>query len=126
MAESTYVIERALRAGYIPRSFLTSEEHLTLIRDVVAQLPALGAAGAARVIPVFVAAAADLEGITGYRVHRGALAAMQRPALPSVAEILGSDSNERRRIVVLEDIVDHTNVGAIFRSVAALRSEEHT
>src|SRR5690625_5949409 len=65
MAESTYVIERALRAGHIPRSFLTSEQHLPLIRDVVAQLPALGAAGAARVIPVFVAAAADLEGITG-------------------------------------------------------------
>lgn len=123
MAESTYVIERALRAGHIPRSFLTSEQHLPLIRDVVAQLPALGAAGAARVIPVFVAAAADLEGITGYRVHRGALAAMQRPALPSVAEILGSDSNERRRIVVLEDIVDHTNVGAIFRSVAALGAD---
>src|SRR5690625_5962986 len=120
MSESTYVIERALRAWHIPRSFLTSEQHLPLIRDVVAQLPALGAAGAARVIPVFVAAAADLEGITGYRVHRGALAAMQRPALPSVAEILGSDSNERRRIVVLEGVVVINIVGGIFRSVTVL------
>ncbi len=123
MAESTYVIQRALAAGHVPRSFLTSWQHLPIIKDVVAQLPTESTGGQAEVIPVFVAPDAVLEQITGFRVHRGALAAMQRPALPSVAEILGNGLDARRRIVVLEDIVDHTNVGAIFRSVAALGAD---
>lgn len=127
MAESTYVIERALGAGHVPRSFLTSEKHLPSIEDVVAQLPAAVRATWPEVVPVYVASSEVLERITGYRVHRGALAAMQRPALPSVEELLagtaGSTAAQPRRIVVLEDVVDHTNVGAIFRSVAGLGAD---
>jgi tRNA G18 (ribose-2'-O)-methylase SpoU len=70
-------------------------------------------------IPVHLADADQLEAITGYRVHRGALAAFHRPELPDPAALLAS----AHRVVVLEDIVDHTNVGAIFRSVAALGAD---
>jgi tRNA G18 (ribose-2'-O)-methylase SpoU len=70
-------------------------------------------------IPVHLAEPDQLEAITGYRVHRGALAAFERPRLPDLAELLA----DARRVVVLEDIVDHTNVGAIFRSVAALGAD---
>ena len=73
-------------------------------------------------VPVFVADAQTLRAITGFHLHRGALAAMHRPPLAPVGElIVGLCSGEGPvRVVVLEDIVDHTNVGAIFRSVAAL------
>ena len=57
-----------------------------------------------------------VEAITGFHLHRGALAAMQRPVLPTLAEVLDG----ARRVLVLEDVVDHTNVGAVFRSAAAL------
>ena len=60
-----------------------------------------------------------LEQLTGFVMHRGALASMHRPELPSVAELL----RDARRVVVLEDIVDHTNVGAIFRAVAGLGAD---
>lgn len=119
MAESTYVIERALNAGHRPRSFLTSQRHLPLIEDVVAQLPTQLRAAWDSDPVTYVVAEEVMEQITGYRVHRGALAAMQRPILPTVEQVLGKVS-ARGRIVILEDIVDHTNVGAIFRSVAAL------
>jgi tRNA G18 (ribose-2'-O)-methylase SpoU len=73
-------------------------------------------------IPVLLADGALLEQVTGFHVHRGALAAMQRPELPSVAELLatGRGGGPARRVAVLEDVVDHTNVGAVFRSAAAL------
>ena len=66
--------------------------------------------------PVYVAARPVLAELTGYDVHRGALAAMDRKPLPSVAEVLSG----ARRVVVLEDVNDHTNIGAIFRSAAGL------
>lgn len=69
--------------------------------------------------PVFVGPDALLEQLTGFNMHRGALAAMHRPALPSVAEVV----RDARLVVVLEDIVDHTNVGAVFRSVAGLGAD---
>jgi tRNA G18 (ribose-2'-O)-methylase SpoU len=68
---------------------------------------------------VYVGEAAVLEQLTGYNLHRGALAAMHRPPLVPVADLLAG----ARRIVILEDIVDHTNVGAIFRSVAGLGAD---
>ena len=70
-------------------------------------------------VPVHVGDAALLEGITGFHLHRGAIASMHRPALPAVQDVLRG----ARRVVVLEDLVDHTNVGAVFRSVAALGAD---
>ena len=98
IAESSTVLARALAAGHRPRS--------------VPDAP--GAADAA--VPVYVAAEPVLEAITGFHVHRGALAAMHRPPLPTVDDVVAG----ARRVAVLEDIVDHTNVGAAFRSAAAL------
>ena len=73
-------------------------------------------------MPVFVAPEDILEQMTGFHLHRGALAAMQRPVLPALNELLATARGGRpaRRVVVLEDLVDHTNVGAAFRSAAAL------
>jgi tRNA G18 (ribose-2'-O)-methylase SpoU len=107
IAEGTKVITRAVAAGYPVRSVLLGKSRL-------ADLPAL--AGAAVHAPVFVVPDAVAESLTGYRVHRGALASLARKPLPVVAAVL----NGARRIVVLEDLVDHGNVGAIFRCAAAL------
>jgi len=126
MAESTYVIERALGAGHAPRSFLTAAKYLPQILDVVAQLPATVRAPWSGRVPVYVASSQVLEQITGFRVHRGALAAMHRPKLMPMGELLQGDlatGSAPGRVVVLENIVDHTNVGAIFRSVAALGAD---
>ena len=109
IAESSKVIERALRAGHVPRSVLMTERWLADVEPLVAGLDG----------EIFVGDAALLETLTGYHLHRGALAAMHRPELPSVESLLAG----ARRVVVLEDIVDHTNVGAIFRAVAGLGAD---
>ncbi|MDR0482407.1 MAG: RNA methyltransferase [Cellulomonadaceae bacterium] len=115
MAESSAVIRRALAAGHRPRSLLMAEKWLDSLADVLAD-PGLIPPDT----PVFVASEPVLQDITGFHLHRGALAAMHRPALPSVAEVLAGGGQAARRIAILEDIVDHTNVGAAFRSAAAL------
>jgi tRNA G18 (ribose-2'-O)-methylase SpoU len=107
MAESFEVISRAMDAGTVPRSFLMSEKWLEKFAPLYSRFPE---------VPVFVGAEPLLEQLTGFHLHRGALAAMQRPELPEVAEVLRT----ARTVAVLEDIVDHTNVGAMFRSAAAL------
>jgi tRNA G18 (ribose-2'-O)-methylase SpoU len=109
IAESAKVIRRAIAAGCAPRSVLLEEKWLAGLEQVLAPFD----------IPVHLADPDELEEITGYRVHRGALAAFERPPLPDPAALLAT----ARRIVVLEDIVDHTNVGAIFRSVAGLGAD---
>ncbi|MCU1527029.1 MAG: rRNA methyltransferase [Frondihabitans sp.] len=109
IAESSKVITRALAAGHIPRSVLLSERWLPEIEPLVADFEG----------DVFVGDAVLLEELTGYHLHRGALASMHRPPLRPVSEILEG----ARRVVVLEDIVDHTNVGAIFRAVAGLGAD---
>ncbi|MFH5822686.1 TrmH family RNA methyltransferase [Georgenia sp. AZ-5] len=116
VAESSNVIRRAVEAGHRPRSFLMAEKWLTSMEPVVA-----AAAGGADV-PVFVAEEPVLRAITGFHLHRGALAAMHRPPLAGVRELLESARGGRgaRRVAILEDIVDHTNVGAMFRSAAGL------
>jgi tRNA G18 (ribose-2'-O)-methylase SpoU len=109
IAESEKVIRRALHAGHRPRSYLMAQRWLTDLADLVAQAEADGT-------PVFVGEHDVIERLTGFHLHRGALASMQRPELPTVAALVA----EARRVLVLEDIVDHTNVGAVFRSAAAL------
>ncbi|MFC5379636.1 TrmH family RNA methyltransferase [Aquipuribacter nitratireducens] len=109
MAESTQVIRRALRAGHRLRSVLVAPRWLPEIDDVLA-------AAAAQAAPVLVAEEALLEAITGFHLHRGALASVHRPALRPVADVVAG----ARRVAVLEDVVDHTNVGAVFRGAAAL------
>jgi tRNA G18 (ribose-2'-O)-methylase SpoU len=107
IAESSRVLRRALAAGHRPRSFFLAEKWLADLQDVLGAYPD---------VPAFIGSAALLEEITGFHLHRGAMAAMQRPAPVPLHELLA----EARRVAVLEDIVDHTNVGAIFRSAAAL------
>ena len=109
IAESAKVIARALAAGHRPRSVLLLEQWLP---DVTALLEQYD-------VPVFIGTAELLETLTGFEMHRGALASMHRPALPDPAELL----RDARRVVIIEDVVDHTNVGAIFRSVAGLGAD---
>ena len=110
IAESAKVLERALRAGHHPRSVLVQQKWLP---DVAVLL------GDDSATPVYVVAPKVAESLTGYAVHRGALAAMHRPPPASVADVVAG----ARTVVVLEDIVDHTNVGAAFRSAAALGAD---
>lgn len=112
LAESEKVIRRALAAGHRPRALLMGERWLTDLADVVEQAEGDG-------VPVYTGSAQVIEGITGYNLHRGALASMHRPELPSLADVLDG----ARRVLVIEDVVDHTNVGAIFRSAAALGTD---
>lgn len=107
MAESYNVIERALEAGAQPRSFMMSEKWLEKFSPLFSGFPD---------VPVFVGTESELESTTGFHVHRGALASMQRPRERSVESVLEG----ARTVAVLENIVDHTNVGAMFRSAAAL------
>jgi tRNA G18 (ribose-2'-O)-methylase SpoU len=137
MAEGEKVIRRAIAAGYGVRSTLVTPDRLAGLADVA------GACGG----PVYVISHEVAERVTGYRVHRGALASMNRRALPSVADVLagrgqaeaalnaaslnaaspdarpGREPGWPRRIVVLEDLVDHGNVGGIFRCAAALGTD---
>jgi tRNA G18 (ribose-2'-O)-methylase SpoU len=112
IAESTKVIARALAAGHRPRAFLLVEQWLP---DVEALLAGYDFDD----VPVYVGDGELLKRLTGFDMHRGALASMHRPVLPTVEALL----RDARRVVVLEDIVDHTNVGAIFRSVAGLGAD---
>lgn len=107
IAESASVIERALAAGHRPMSVLMEDKWLERMQPILNGLIDF---------PIYVADRTTLETITGFHVHRGALALMHRPPLPTVEAVLRGAT----RIVILEDIVDHTNVGAIVRSAAGL------
>ncbi len=109
IAESNKVIRRALAAGHRPRSFLMSHRWLDDHDNLLGSPAAAG-------VPVFVGREDLLQQLTGFHLHRGALAAMNRPPLPAVDNLLAG----ARRVAVLEDIVDHTNTGAIFRCAAGL------
>jgi tRNA G18 (ribose-2'-O)-methylase SpoU len=113
IAESTKVIGRALAAGHRPRSFLLIEQWLPDVERLLADDELYAD------VPVFVGPPELLKQLTGFDMHRGALASMHRPPLTPVADLLAG----ARRVVVLEDIADHTNVGAIFRSVAGLGAD---
>lgn len=106
LAEGEKVVRRAVEAGFDPRSFLMAPRWLDGLADVLDGSDA----------PCYVVSEALAEEVTGFHVHRGALASLERRPLPTVAEVLEG----ARSVLVLEDIVDHTNVGAILRSGAAL------
>lgn len=108
IAESPKVIERALNAGCVPISFLMETRH---VENQAKQL--IARCGD---IPVFTAELDVLTQLTGFKLTRGMLCAMYRPKLPTVEDIC----KNARRVAVLEDVMNPTNVGAIFRSAAAL------
>ena len=108
IAESPTVIERALDAGCVPVSLLVQRKHIeTQAKDVIARCGD---------VPVYTAEFDVLTQLTGFQLTRGILCAMRRPQLPTVAEIC----KNAKRVAGLEGIVDSTNIGAIFRSAAAL------
>jgi tRNA G18 (ribose-2'-O)-methylase SpoU len=106
IAEGSLVIERALAAGYRMRSALMSPRWFDALQPVLQGVDA----------PIYLAPEDVLREVTGFHVHRGALAGMHRKPQPEASAVLRS----ARRIVVVEDIVSHTNLGAIFRSAGAL------
>ncbi|WP_406306045.1 RNA methyltransferase [Streptomyces sp. NBC_00879] len=127
IAEGEKVIRRAKDAGYEMRSMLLSAKWVDVMRDVIDELPA----------PVYAVSPELAERVTGYHVHRGALASMQRKPLPTADELLltarrvvvmesvndhtmGLQDSAGQRIAVFEGFVDHANLGAAFRSAAAL------
>jgi tRNA G18 (ribose-2'-O)-methylase SpoU len=105
LAEGEKVVRRAVEAGFAPRSFLMARRWLDGLADVLDKSDA----------PCYVVSEALAESVTGFHVHRGALASLARRPLSGVEELLDG----ARQVLVLEDVVDHTNVGAIFRCGAA-------
>ncbi len=107
IAESSKVLRRAIDAGHTPRSFLLTGKWVPDLADILERFAE---------VPAFVAPEATLEALTGFHLHRGALAAMNRPRPRMLEEVLATG----HRVAVIEDMVDHTNLGAVFRSAAAL------
>ena len=111
IAESPKVIERALDSGYEPISFLAEKRHVDgEAKEVIARCGN---------VPVYAAETEVLTTLTGFKLTRGALCAMKRAPLPCADEICRG----ARRVAVLENVVNPTNVGAIFRSAAALNMD---
>lgn len=111
IAESPKVIDRALDAGYVPVSILVERKHIeTQAHDIITRCEG---------VPVYTADFEVLTQLTGFQLTRGLLCAMRRPALPAVEEIC----TNARRIAVLENVMNPTNIGAIFRSAAALNMD---
>ncbi len=107
IAESTKVVQRAINAGHVPRSFLLAEKHLGQLTEEFNRFPTA---------PIFVGDDRQLEDLVGFHLHRGAMAAMNRPEPLDLNNVLENSS----RIAILEDIADHTNLGAIIRSASGL------
>lgn len=117
VAESPNVIERAINAGYEPVSFLIEQKYLDgSIRDGMVRFELIEKFPG---VPVYTACGEVLKDLIGYKLTRGMLAAFKRKRLMTLSEIIKG----KRRIAVLEDIVNPTNIGAIFRSAAALKMD---
>lgn len=108
LAEGAKVVRRAVEAGFTSRAFLLQPKWVDGLADVLAATDA----------PCFVLPEREIEQVTGFHLHRGALASFERKPLPDLASLVGRPG--RLRIAVLEDLVDHGNVGLIFRNAAAL------
>ncbi len=109
IAESAKVIERALNAGHAPRSVLTQARWVTDLERIIGD----------RDTPVYVVPDDVAEHVTGFAVHRGALASMHRPPMPGLDEVL----RDARVVLVLEDLIEHSNVGSAFRAAAGLGAD---
>lgn len=109
IAESTKVIARAVAAGHRPRSVLVQERRIDDIRGIVGDFD----------VPVYVVPDEVAEAVTGFAVHRGTIASMHRPILPTVREVIAGAT----LVLILENIGDHTNVGAAFRAAAGLGAD---
>lgn len=109
IAESAKVIERAIAAGHAPRSVLTQQRWVTGLEQLLGDTDT----------PVYVVPDSVAEQVTGFAVHRGALASMHRPVQPQLDELL----RDARTVLVLEDLIEHTNVGAAFRAAAGLGAD---
>lgn len=109
IAEGELVLRRALRAGYQPRSVLLDSKRYEQLAVLLAGVAA----------PVYTAEQPVLEKLTGFHVHRGILASFHRRSLPTAAEVLAA----ARRVLILEDVNNHTNIGAIFRAAAGLGTD---
>jgi tRNA G18 (ribose-2'-O)-methylase SpoU len=104
IAEGELVLRRALRAGYRPRSYLIDAKRVGQLADLAGDTP------------VYAATPAVLEAATGFHVHRGVLASFHREPLRTASSVLEG----ARRVAILEDVNNHTNIGAVFRGAAAL------
>lgn len=104
IAEGELVLRRALAAGYRARSILVDVKRVDQVADLAGEAP------------IYAASLDVLKRLTGFHVHRGVLGSIHRRPLPSAEEVLASAS----RLVILEDVNNHTNLGAIFRGAAAL------
>lgn len=111
IAESSNVVATCIAAGHQPRSFLMAERWLDSMAEILEQFPD---------VPVFTAPPGLLEELTGFNLHRGAMAAMHRPPLPALSDLIAAKPGERRRIAILDGMVNHTNIGAAFRGAVAL------
>lgn len=109
IAESAKVLARAVAAGHRPRSVVVQQRWVQRVVEIVGELD----------VPIYVVPDETVEAVAGFTVHRGALASMHRPELPTVAEVIA----DAKLILVLEGIGDHTNVGAAFRAAAGLGAD---
>lgn len=109
IAEGELVLRRALRAGYRPRSVLVDAKRVDQFADLESELTFADA-------PMYTGSQRVLEAVTGFHVHRGVLASFHRKPLRDAAEVLST----ARRVVILENLNNHTNLGAIFRGAAGL------
>lgn len=107
IAESTKVVQRAINAGHVPRSFLLAAKHLDQLAEEFNRFPDA---------PIFIGDDRQLEDLVGFHLHRGAMASMNRPEPLDLSQVLEASS----RVAILEDIADHTNLGAIIRSASGL------
>ncbi|WP_159610284.1 RNA methyltransferase [Glutamicibacter sp. JC586] len=107
IAESTKVVQRAINAGHVPRSFLLAAKHLGQLTEEFNKYPDA---------PIFIGDDKQLEDLVGFHLHRGAMASMNRPESLDLDQVLATST----RIAILEDVADHTNLGAIIRSASGL------
>jgi len=113
VVEGLFALEALVASPYPLRSLLVAENKLDVVREMVARLPGIEA------VPTVVRPAAELVTITGFAFHRGVLATARRLALPPIDEVVG----HARRLLVVEGVNDHENLGSLFRNAAALGIE---